>query len=192
MTFSDQETELNYDWLLKLRVAVARCGEMDLARWWNTSKQLAPAGTSVLKRGFPRTHHFAQARSVMAIASHRCDQLLSQNDAVTLWRLPEMLEDRFESRWETWLDRHSDWRSFFEAVAATRTGDVIAVATDFGLVTGDEVKALRALRATPGSRGLSVGKSFTGQRRQIALLALGFSLGRTNEPLVPFVRASAA
>src|SRR5262245_33579217 len=192
MTFSDQETELNYDWLLKLRVAVARCGEMDLARWWNTSKQLAPAGTSVLKRGFPRTHHFAQARSVMAIASHRCDQLLSQNDAITLWRLPEQLENRFESRWETWLDDHSAWRSFFEAVATIRMGDVITATTELGLITSDEIKALRALRAAPEGRGLCVGKSFTGQRRQIALLGLGFSVGRANDPIVPFVRASTA
>jgi hypothetical protein len=117
MTVPDQETELDYEWLLKLRVAVARCGEMDLARWWNTSKQLGPSGASVLKRGFPRTHHFAQARSVIAVASHRCDQLLAQTDAITLWRLPEALEERFESHWETSLDRHAEWRIYFEAVA---------------------------------------------------------------------------
>lgn len=128
MTVPDQKTELDYDWLFKLRVAVARCGEMDLARWWNTNKQLGPSGSSVLERGFPRTHHFAQARSVMTVASHRCEQLLSQSDAITLWRLPENLEDRFESLWETWLDRHADWRSYFKAVAAIRTGDVIAAA----------------------------------------------------------------
>ncbi|SDO86914.1 hypothetical protein SAMN04488061_1866 [Filomicrobium insigne] len=192
MTVPDQETELDYDWLLKLRVAVARCGEMDLAGWWNTSKQLGPSGSSVLKRGFPRTHHFAQARSVMAVASHRCEQLLSHNDAVTLWRLPEALEDHFESLWETWLERHAIWGSYFEAIAAIRTGDVIAAATDLGLVTSDDINALRALKAAPNGRGLNVGDSFTGQRRQIALLALGFSVGRANDPVVPFVQASAA
>lgn len=45
MTVSDDETELDYEWLLKLRVAVARCGEMDLARWWNAGRRLgAQAG----------------------------------------------------------------------------------------------------------------------------------------------------
>ena len=68
---------------------------MDLARWWNSGKQLGSAGASVVRRGFPRTHPFSQARSVIAIASQRCDQLLSRNDVVTLWRLPEDLEDRF-------------------------------------------------------------------------------------------------
>jgi hypothetical protein len=101
------------------------------------------------------------------------------------------LEDRFESRWETWLDRHSDWRSFFEAVAAIRTGDVIAATSDLELFTSDEVKAIGALRAPADGQGLSVGKSFTGQRRQIAYLALGFSVGHANAPVVPFVQASA-
>lgn len=192
MDISDFETELDYDWLLKLRVAVARCGEMDLARWWNTNKQLGPSGSSVLKRGFPRTHHFAQARSVMAVASHRCEELLSLSDAITLWRLPEALEDRFESLWETWLDHHAEWRSYFEAVAAIRTSDVIAVLTELGLVTSNDIKALRAIKVAPDGRKLNVGKSFIGERRQIALLALGFSVGRVSDPVIPFVRASAA
>lgn len=192
MTDPHQTSELDCEWLLKLRVAVARCGEMDLARWWNTSKQLGPSGASVLKRGFPRTHHFAQARSVMAVASHRCDQLLGQTDAITLWRLPEAVEDRFEALWETWLDRHATWQPYFEAVAAIRSGDVIAATTGLGLATSDDVKALQALGAAHEGRGLTVGKTFTGQRRQIALLALGFSVGRANDPVVPFVRASAA
>lgn len=192
MTDPHHPQELDYEWLLKLRVTVARCGEMDLSRWWNTSKQLGPSGTSVLKRGFPRTHHFAQARSVMAVASDRCDHLLAQTDAITLWRLPEAVEDRFASHWESWLDRHAAWRPFFERVAAIRSGDIVAATTELGLITSDEVKALQALRAAPDGRGLSVGKTYTGHRRQIALLALGFSVGRANDPIVPFVRPGAA
>jgi hypothetical protein len=161
MTASDDKNELDFNWLLKLRVAVARCGEMDLCRWWYSGKQLAPAGASVLKRGFPRTHHFAQARSVMTIASHRCDQLLAQDDVLTLWRLPAELEDRFEANWDECIDRHTDWRPFFEAVAAMRDGNVVMAATELGLVTRDEVKTFRALKA-PEGRPLSVGRSFTG------------------------------
>ena len=55
------ETAIDLERLFKLRVAVARFGEMDLARWWNTKGQLGPLGTSALRRGFPRTHRFAQA-----------------------------------------------------------------------------------------------------------------------------------
>jgi len=63
---------LDFDGLLKLRLIVARFGEMDLARWWNTRGRLDRLGFSALRRGFPRTHYFAQARSVFAVAAHRC------------------------------------------------------------------------------------------------------------------------
>jgi hypothetical protein len=48
------EDELDLAWLLKVRTVVARIGEMDLARWWNSTGQLGPHGASVLRRGFPR------------------------------------------------------------------------------------------------------------------------------------------
>jgi hypothetical protein len=62
---------LNLDRLLKLRLIVARFGEMDLARWWNTRGQLGRHGAAAIRRGFPRTHYFAQARSVFAVAALR-------------------------------------------------------------------------------------------------------------------------
>jgi hypothetical protein len=62
---------IDLDHLLKLRLVVARFGEMDLAKWWNTKGQLGRLGTAALRRGFPRTHRFAQARSVFAVAAHR-------------------------------------------------------------------------------------------------------------------------
>src|SRR6266446_9683397 len=61
---------LNFDRLLKLRLVVARFGEMDLAKWWNTRGQLGRLGTAAMRRGFPRTHYFAQSRSVFAVAAH--------------------------------------------------------------------------------------------------------------------------
>ena len=66
---------LDLDLLLKLRVLVARFGEMDLAKWWNTKGQLGKVGALALRRGFPRTHRFAQARSVFAVAAHRCAEV---------------------------------------------------------------------------------------------------------------------
>jgi hypothetical protein len=52
---------IDLDRLLKLRLVVARFGEMDIAKWWNTKGQLGRLGTAALRRGFPRTHRFAQA-----------------------------------------------------------------------------------------------------------------------------------
>ena len=45
--------------LFKLRLIVARHGEMDGARWWNTNGILGPKGSLLMSRGFPKTHHFA-------------------------------------------------------------------------------------------------------------------------------------
>jgi hypothetical protein len=67
---------LNFHRLLKLRSIVARFGEMDLAKWWNTRGQLGRLGTAAIRRGFPRTHYFAQARSVFAVAAHRSREVL--------------------------------------------------------------------------------------------------------------------
>ena len=60
---------IDLDRLLKLRLVVARFGEMDGARWWNTKGQLGRLGAAALRRGFPRTHRFAQARAVFAEVS---------------------------------------------------------------------------------------------------------------------------
>ena len=83
---------LDLGFLFKLRLVVARFGEMDLAKWWNTKGQLGPLGAAALRRGFPRTHHFAQARSVFAVAAHRCAEVFDPPGCVTLWRLPEEIE----------------------------------------------------------------------------------------------------
>ena len=51
---------IDLDRLLKLRLVVARFGEMDLAKWWNTMGQLGRLGAAALRtfsihvRGAPR------------------------------------------------------------------------------------------------------------------------------------------
>lgn len=50
------------DHLFKLRTAVARHGERDVADWWPTQGLLAPQGGTLFQRSFPRTHPFALAR----------------------------------------------------------------------------------------------------------------------------------
>jgi hypothetical protein len=52
-------------------------------------------GSVALRRGFPRTHHFAQARSVFAVAAHRCTEVFNPPQSVTLWNLPETIEEEF-------------------------------------------------------------------------------------------------
>jgi len=95
------------DRLLKLRLVVARFGEMDLAKWWNTKGQLGKLGTAALRRGFPRTHYFAQARSSWPSRPSMYGGVRAPG-CVTLWRLPEATEEEFDARWEQWLDNASD------------------------------------------------------------------------------------
>jgi hypothetical protein len=84
--------------LLKLRTVIARFGELDIARWWNSNGQLGRLGAVVLRRGFSRTYRFAQARSVFAIAAQKCDELFNPPDCVTLWKLPEVPRRRTRHR----------------------------------------------------------------------------------------------
>jgi hypothetical protein len=79
--------KIDFDRLLKLRLVVARVGEMDLAKWWNTRGQLSRLGTAAVRRGFPRTHYFAQARSVFAVAAFRCHEVFDPPHSVTLWHI---------------------------------------------------------------------------------------------------------
>ena len=90
---------MNLDRLLKLRLLVARFGEMDSARWWNTRGVLGRLGETALKRGFAQTHFFVQARLVFAVAANRCRAIFDPPRAMTLWNLPAEIEDRFDSQW---------------------------------------------------------------------------------------------
>src|SRR5882672_10818660 len=128
------QTAIDLDRLLKLRLVVARFGEMDLAKWWNTKGQLGRLGAAALRRGFPRTHHFAQARSVFAVAAHRCKEVFDPPGSVTLWHLDEQSEEAFDARWEHWLDHASDWKTFFEQIESISTNDLAALLKGFGLV----------------------------------------------------------
>src|SRR5438552_11602958 len=97
------DSHIDLDRLLKLRLVVARTGEMDVAKWWNTKGQLGRLGARAVSRGLPRTHAFARARSVFAVADHRCAEIFNPPSCVTLWRLPESIEEAFDARWEHWL-----------------------------------------------------------------------------------------
>lgn len=95
--------------LFRLRLVVGRVGEMDLAKWWNTQGQLGSLGSSVLSRGFPRTHHFAQARAVFAVAADRCREVYDPPASVTLWNMPADVEDELELRLESWREDAAGW-----------------------------------------------------------------------------------
>ncbi len=174
--------------LFKLRVAIARAGEMDLARWWNTKGQLGPLGAKVLRRGLPRTHRFAQARSVFAVAAHRCREVYTPPDAVTLWELPAALEERLDAQLEAWLDKAPDWEPFFLAVEGLRYDHLRDDLESLGLVTSAELEAAARLRRSAQGRAVAIPGTYSGTDHDLALLALGFTLGEVGALAVPFMR----
>lgn len=177
------------DLLLRLRLVVARYGEMDMARWWNTRDQLGVFGAAALKRGFPRTHHFAQARSVFTVASERCRQVFNPAGCVTLWRLTDDIEGGFEADWEHWLDRADEWSPFFESIRSlSMDADLATTLRRLNLAGDDDLEALKELKPGSGSRSIQLASPFSGSQRDVRLLALAFSRGEPGSLVVPYAR----
>ncbi len=158
---------IDLDRLMKLRLVVARFGEMDLARWWNTKGQLGKYGSAALRRGFPRTHRFAQARAVFAVAAHRCSEVFEPPGSVTLWQLPEATEEEIDARWERWLDNASEWEPFFEKLEKIAGTDLASILRDLDLVTATDVEAAGKLRRPADGRAvLPPGRLLRNRRRR--------------------------
>ena len=191
-TVSGLHTRLDLDNILKLRLVVARFGEMDMAKWWNTRGQLGRLGAVALRRGFPRTHRFAQARAVFAVAAHRCAEVFDPPHCVTLWRLPEALEEEFDSRWELWLDNANEWTPFFERLEALQGDDLVSCLRDFELVSQRHIDTYAKLRRSAEGRAVPLSGLFSGTDDDISLLALGFARGEPGALAVPYARRAEA
>ena len=183
---------LNFDRLLKLRLIVARFGEMDLAKWWNTRGQLGGLGTAAIRRGLPRTHYFAQARSVFAVAAHRCGEIFDPPDSVTLWRLPESIEEEFEAKWEHWLDQAAEWTPFFQGLEGLQEKDLKVALQSFDLITNGESELFSRLRLSAEGRAVPLPGSCTGTDQDVAMLALGFARGEPGSLAVPYAKRGSA
>lgn len=181
-------SRIDFDYLLKLRLVVARVGEMDLAKWWNTRGQLSRLGTSAVRRGFPRTHYFAQARSVFAVAGFRCREVFDPPQSVTLWQLPEAVEEEFEAHWERWLDQAEDWKPFFLQLEELREADIKGVLQSFDLIADQDFERFSRLRRTAEGRAVPLPASFTFKNSDIAGLALGFARGEPGALAIPYAR----
>ncbi len=183
---------IDLDRLLRLRLTVARFGEMDGARWWNTKGQLGRLGAAALRRGFPRTHAFARARSVFAVAAHRCDEIFDPPASVTLWRLPDAIEEEFDARWEQWVDDASAWAPFFETLEQPLGTDLTATLRDRQLVEAAEIETAARLRRSAEGRSVPLPSLFAGNDGDVALLALGFARGDAGDLVVPYARRADA
>jgi hypothetical protein len=183
---------IDLDRLLKLRLVVARHGEMDRAGWWNTSGMLGRYGAIALARGLPRTHRFAQARVVFSVAKSRCEELFDAPGSVTLWRLPAEIEDRFDEHWQSWLGDGETWAPFFDDLATLEETDLLSALRERDLVSDAHVETVRTLRRSAEGRAVPLPGERPLDDDLIALLAAGFAKGEPRAPAIPYAKLAAS
>jgi hypothetical protein len=185
---TDPASSLDFERLFKLRLVVARHGEMDVAGWWNTKGILGRHGALALRRSFPSTHHFAQARIAFAVARTRCQEVFAPPGCMTLWDLPATIEDRFEEHWQDWLDQGTQWAPFFEVLASMGKRDLLAELTGIGLIDGNHIEAVSKLRRSAEGRSVPLPGPVEPTDEVFTLLAAGFAKGEPGRPAIPYAR----
>jgi hypothetical protein len=179
---------LDLSHLLKLRLIVARHGEMDGARWWNTNGVLGPKGKLLMSRGFPKTHHFAQARLVFEVARARsAERFPAVPGCITLWDLPANVEDEFDAQWADWLDDGVSWAEFFDGLQV-QDGDLLTALKTNGLLDSDHDAQVSQMRRSAEGRSVQISGTHHVDDDTVTLLAAGFSRGETNKPAIPYAR----
>jgi hypothetical protein len=188
---TEPSTNIDLARLFQLRLVVARYGEMDIARWWNTNGVLGRRGALVLKRGFPSTNHFAQARIAFAVARSRCRALFDPPDAITLWTLPAEVEDRFEEAWQAWLDEPDQWAPVFDRLSEVDQHNLLAVLTGLGLAEARHAEKVASLRRAAEGRAVPLPGTQRPSDDLITLLAAGFARGENGSPAIPYAKLGA-
>ena len=177
----------NRDLLLRLRLVIARLGEMDCAGWWNTRGLLGTNGTFVFRRNFPSTHFFAQARVAFAVARSRCQEVFAPPNCATLWNLPADIEEQFEDQWQDWLDAADEWRPFFTDLDGLRGMDVLRALQKFDLITPVETAGLQRMKISSEGRSALLPAQPSVDDNAVRLLAAAFALAGPNRLIVPYL-----
>lgn len=171
-----------------LRLVVARHGEMDAASWWNTQGVLGHRGAVALKRGFPATHKFAQARIVFEVAKSRCHEIFDPPGCMTLWSLPAEAEDQFREHWQLWLDESKKWAPVFQAVESQTGDDLLKALGALDLLSPSHLEAVGKLRRSSENRAVPLPGVHQLSDEIITMLAAGFAKGEKGAPAIPYAR----
>lgn len=172
-----------------LIAALCRYGEMDWAKWWNTSGLLGRAGGVAVSRGLPKSHPFARARAVFAVARSRCREVYSPSESITLWELPPEIELAFEDRWSHWLDTEGQSSDLFTAIQQPLPShDLLSMLQALGCVDNNDVDAAKQLKRAADQRAVPIGGVNEVNDSVVALLAAGFHRGEVGSLAVPYAR----
>ncbi len=183
---------IDLDNLLRTRLIVARVGEMDLARWWDTKGMLGKTGRLAVSRGLPKTHRFAQARAVFAVARARCRDVYSPPDGVTLWDLPAEIESAFDERWPLWIENQPAWRPFFDALEATPGDDLVGAFARVAPLPAATLDAAKRMKRAADQKAVPLGEVPAVTDELVSQLAVGFSKGEPGRVAVPFAKVRRA
>jgi len=182
---------LRAEHLFKCRVVVARLGEMDRAGagWWNTTGMLSSVGVSALKRNFPFTHWFAQARAVISVAGARSAEVFPlPKGCVSLWSVLPEVEVGLSEQWPQWVANEADWRPFFEKVSKLSGLSVAAALQEMGLAQSPDVQSTESLKRSHEGKAVLVPAREPLDDVAVTHLALGFSHGEPGKLAVPYMR----
>ncbi len=180
---------IDLDRLLKLRLVVARFGEMDGAKWWNTNGLLGKPGASAVSRGLPKSHPFARARAVFAVARARCREIYNLAGSITLWELPPEIEIAFEDGWSSWVEGAGGMTDVFTAIQDRHADrDLLGVMQANGCLTAGDIEAAKHLKRAADQRAVPVGAVAELTDSVVTLLAAGFHRGDVGSLAVPYAR----
>jgi hypothetical protein len=187
MSMAKPTDKLDLDRLLKLRLVVARFGEVENAGWWGTKDILGKYGALALSRGFPRTHLFAQARIAFAAATHRCNEIFNPPGCMTLWNMPALIEDQFDERWQHWLEHVDEWCPFFKRLEDI-PGNLLMFLMGENLLTPALLEQAEKLRRAGEGKAVPIPGSHSPSDDIVTLLAAGFAKGEPGKPAIPYAR----
>lgn len=174
------------DRLFRLRLTVARYGEMDRSEWWNTQGVLGSRGKVVLERGFPKTAPLARARVVFSVAQSRCASVFADAGKVTLWNLPAELEDQFTSHWSKWLSNSLQWDNFIEDIDSATEDGLTRGLLALGIVKEIHIEQASKAKDQKESHSAHVLNVEEIDADALSILAAGFALGDAGHLVVPF------
>jgi len=182
--------QIDTDQILALRLAVARFGEMDRFKWWNTNGMLGQIGELVASRGFPKTQSFARARVVFAVASNRSDEIFNPPDSYTLWRLPSEIEERIDERWAESLDTPEHWLDLLSKINSEMVDgrDLLDALSNLNLISQETSEYVKRLRRSDDNRSVHIKQTGKTAGNAIAILAAAFNCGEQGKLAVPFIR----
>jgi hypothetical protein len=182
----------------RLLLGVARLGDGDLRRWWNSSALDPDVGGYIVPSTFPRTGHVAAAQLLLLSAERRHRQAVPRANAVHLfsdllpfhrWTWSWLAAQKSRSETDPLVAELEGWRDdtaaairLAEWAGARGDGEAVAGIVDLGQISEDEL-------GVPGRPGDPL--ALLGRARQLAAWYVDMAPSSLTPPLFNVVRGSA-